>query len=241
MESLLKLIAPIKFSSEIVCGSKQYAAFLGLEFGAKTIPAVLFFILGMIRFCKIKDYGQGRTRYSVFFKSKCIICLSLTILNFFSIFLVFVMPDSLDNGIWVSKCGQEYWTFFYALQGLSWAFAVWLMIFEYQRLLSEAWYANQLFWSLNLLLEVIDFAVLFDNYVSSPVMLVGVMIYMIALTTLVVLMFCTETRTLQNMRPQVENEEILLHSDQRSMSKTSSIVSGSSGPFIFVRFQEKCI
>lgn len=198
--------------------------------------------MGSYRFCKIKDYGQGRMRYSNWFKTKCFLSLSIGCLNFISLFLVYLIPEDLDNTIWISQCGEKYWTVFYFLQGCVWLLAIWLMIYEYQRLLSEAWYANQLFWALTLLIELVDFFVLMDDYLSSPLMLVGMFCNLIGLTCLVVMMFFTEKRTLLNMRPQVGTEEVLLPEEgQRSLSKTSSMASNQNGPFIFVRFQEKCI
>lgn len=116
------------------------------------------------------------------------------------------------------------------------------MIYEYQRLLSEAWYANQLFWALTLVIQLVDFFVLLNDYLASPLMLTGMICYLFSLSCLVVMMFFTEKRTLLNMRPQVGTEEVLLPEEgQRSLSKTSSMLSSHSGPFIFVRFQEKCI
>jgi hypothetical protein len=43
---------------------------LALEFGAKTLPPFLFFILGTVRYFVIKDYGHGMSKYSNFFKAK---------------------------------------------------------------------------------------------------------------------------------------------------------------------------
>jgi len=51
--------------------------FLALEFGLKTIPPLLFFITGTVRYFQVRDYGVGHTNYSCFFKSKVIISLSM--------------------------------------------------------------------------------------------------------------------------------------------------------------------
>lgn len=45
-----------------------------MEFGVKTVPSILFFILGTMRYLKIRDIGQGRVVYSLHFKFK--FCIS---------------------------------------------------------------------------------------------------------------------------------------------------------------------
>jgi hypothetical protein len=42
------------------------------------------------------------------------------------------------------------------------------MIYEYKRLLSEAWYANQMYWVLNLIIECLAFGAQIDNYLQAP-------------------------------------------------------------------------
>jgi len=75
------------------------------------------------------------------------------------------------------------------------------MIFEYRRLLSEAWYSHQLYWVLNLTIECVSVLLLIESYVKSPLMLSIACINIFANLCLVVLMFKTERRTLQNRRP----------------------------------------
>ena len=41
-----------------------------MEFGVKIIPSILFFVLGAMRYCRIRDIGQGRVIYSLHFKFK---------------------------------------------------------------------------------------------------------------------------------------------------------------------------
>ena len=52
------------------CFKEQRNTFLVLEFGAKTLPPFLFFILGTVRYFFIKDHGQVMPKYSCFFKAK---------------------------------------------------------------------------------------------------------------------------------------------------------------------------
>ena len=40
-----------------ICTSTDYTTFRIMEFGVKVIPSVLFFILGTLRYLKIRDIG----------------------------------------------------------------------------------------------------------------------------------------------------------------------------------------
>ena len=40
-----------------ICTSSDYTTFRIMEFGVKVIPSVLFFILGTLRYLKIRDIG----------------------------------------------------------------------------------------------------------------------------------------------------------------------------------------
>lgn len=40
-----------------ICRSSDYTTFRIMEFGVKVIPSVLFFILGTLRYLKIRDIG----------------------------------------------------------------------------------------------------------------------------------------------------------------------------------------
>lgn len=76
------------------------------------------------------------------------------------------------------------------------------MVYEYRRRLSEEWYANQLFWCLNFLIEVITFLVLVKYYVDDPTMMAMSIMNMSGNLILIVLMIKTERRTLENRRPE---------------------------------------
>jgi len=75
------------------------------------------------------------------------------------------------------------------------------MMFEYKRLLSEAWYSNQLFWVMNLTLEILTVAILLDDYTRAPTMMGMACLNISGNLILVILMLKTERRTLQNRRP----------------------------------------
>ena len=44
-------------ANDPVCNSKEYTVFRVMEFGIKVIPSILFFILGSMRYFKIRDIG----------------------------------------------------------------------------------------------------------------------------------------------------------------------------------------
>ena len=40
-----------------ICDSSDYVLFRAMEFGVKIIPSLLFFVLGAMRYFKIRDIG----------------------------------------------------------------------------------------------------------------------------------------------------------------------------------------
>lgn len=89
------------------------------------------------------------------------------------------------------------------------------MVYEYRRRLSEEWYANQLFWCLNFLIEVITFLVLISDYKKDPTMMAVAIINMTGNLVLIILMIRTERRTLENRRPETNDylNDILLSNE----------------------------
>ena len=98
---------------------------------------------------------------------------------------------------------------------MAWLLSCFLMVYEYRRRLSEEWYANQLFWCLNFLIEVITFLVLISDYAEDPTMMAISIINMSGNLTLIVLMIKTERRTLENRRPESSHNlnDLLLSSE----------------------------
>ena len=89
------------------------------------------------------------------------------------------------------------------------------MVFEYVRRLSEEWYANQLFWCLNFIIEVITFLVLIGSYGKDATMVTLAIFNMLGNLALIVLMVKTERRTMVNLRPEAyENHGALLLSNE---------------------------
>jgi len=48
---------------------------MGLEFGVKSIPAIILLVAGTIRVCNIKHVATGSVRYSNHFKTKIALCI----------------------------------------------------------------------------------------------------------------------------------------------------------------------
>ena len=44
-------------SNSTICDSSDYTVFRIMEFGVKILPSILFFILGTMRYLKIRDIG----------------------------------------------------------------------------------------------------------------------------------------------------------------------------------------
>jgi hypothetical protein len=143
----------------------EYTRFLLMEFGAKSLSPLIFFILGSYRYCMIKDYGMGQCKYSRFFKAKLAISVIMGLSDLLYPIVIFALPSTIKDSTWINRCNQDYFGLFYVFQSLAWFFGTWLMMFEYKRLLSEAWYSNQLFWVMNLTLEVLTVATLINDYV----------------------------------------------------------------------------
>lgn len=113
-----------------------------MEFGVKIIPSLLFFVLGTMRYLKIKDHGQGRVIYSLHFKFKFCISAFMGIAYIIYIFVCWAQPEDAAHSSWINQCGDDYFVVFYAIQGCAWLFSCLLMSYEYRRRLSEEWYAN---------------------------------------------------------------------------------------------------
>jgi hypothetical protein len=120
--------------------------------------------------------------------------------------VIFAAPPNT----WLSKCANSTYALLFTLQAAAWAFAGFLMVFEYQRLLSEAWYANQLFWTLNLMAVIATIVTLRQEILSSVFMICTASINVAMNTLCVVLMLKTERRTIYNRRLNVEEEYLLL-------------------------------
>lgn len=111
------------------------------------------------------------------------------------------------------------------------------MMFEYRRLLSEAWYSHQLYWTLNLIIECVAVGLLAEDILQSPYVLTVAVINIVANLALVILMCKTEKRTLQNRRPEFD----LLNTPTGSKRHLLDNSSVATGPFIKVKMKRKIV
>ena len=81
-----------KFNETEFCHGDDYMKFWVMEFGVKSIPAVIFFICGTYRLLTIKDIGVGNTTLSTFFKAKLGISACMAIADLIYIMIVVILP-----------------------------------------------------------------------------------------------------------------------------------------------------
>lgn len=159
---------PYRLQQQVNCTSDDRKEFVWFEFGLKSLPPFLFFILGTVRYFAIRDYGMGHCKYSAFFKSKVGISITMGFFDVLQAILILALPATVQYSGWVNICSRDYFSVFYLFQAAAWFYGTWLMIYEYKRLLSEAWYANQMYWVLNLIIECLAFGAQIDNYLQAP-------------------------------------------------------------------------
>ena len=86
------------------CKSDDYMKFRVMEFGVKSIPALIFFILGVYRWTSIRDIGVGNTTFSTHFKAKMIISMLQAVADFIYIIIVLALPASVKHSSWINQC-----------------------------------------------------------------------------------------------------------------------------------------
>ena len=91
-----------KFNETAFCHSDDYTKFRVMEFGIKSIPAVIFFICGTYRLLTIKDIGVGNTTFTTFFKAKLGISLCMAIADLIYIMIVLVLPARVEHSSWIN-------------------------------------------------------------------------------------------------------------------------------------------
>jgi len=229
----------LQSTEDPICTTKDYLVFRVMEFGVKSVPSILFFIFGTMRYLKIRDIGQGRVVYSLHFKFKVSISAAMGIAYLIYMFVCWAQPWTASHSSWINRCNDDYFVLFYGIQGLAWLCSCFLMVFEYNRRLSEEWYANQLYWCLNFIFEVITFLVLVTGaFAQDPTMMILSIFNMCGNLMLIVLMAKTERRTLENRRPEANDQiNMLLHSGEAPRRRSAS----TDGPFINVKFYDKVI
>ena len=98
-----------------------------------------------------------------------------------------------------------------------------------------------MFWCLNFLIEVITFLVLVTDYAKDPTMMAISITNMIGNLVLIVLMIKTERRTIENRRPEANDNlnTLLLSNEPTSRRRNGS--ENIEGPFIRAKFSDKVI
>jgi hypothetical protein len=79
-----------------------------------------------------------------------------------------------------------------------------MIVQEYVRLLSEAFYASQLFWYLNLAAEIITMVLLRKDILNSWFMMTTALFNLSINLTLIILMLNTKKRSKYNKRLNIE-------------------------------------
>ena len=90
------------FNETQFCAGPDYMKFRVMEFGVKSVPALIFFILGTYRFMAIKDIGVGNTTFSTHFKAKLIISALMAVADFIYIIIVLALPASVEHSSWIN-------------------------------------------------------------------------------------------------------------------------------------------
>ena len=91
-----------EWNEEEFCAGPDYMKFRVMEFGVKSVPALIFFILGTYRFMAIKDIGVGRTTFSTHFKAKLIISALMAVADFIYIIIVLALPARVEHSSWIN-------------------------------------------------------------------------------------------------------------------------------------------
>ncbi len=169
--------------------------YLSLEFGVKSLPGLIFVFTFFYRFFSIRHIAKSKVRYTRLFIAKLVLNLFMAIMSLAYMIITFVTPSSINFTSWLNACEMDFFALIYIIQVIAWTLSCFIMIFEYHRLLSESWYANQLFWILNLVAEAVTFYLLRVDLLASPFMITTVCINLGVNGSLVVMMFFTTKRT----------------------------------------------
>lgn len=71
---------------------------MGLEFGVKSIPAIILLVAGTIRVCNIKHVATGSVRYSNHFKTKIALCILMGLAYLSAIPTNYALSANAANG-----------------------------------------------------------------------------------------------------------------------------------------------
>jgi hypothetical protein len=137
--------------------------FYHIELFSKTIPAIIFLILSVVRYKEIVPIGISKTTiYSRLFKGKLSLQISQCLIDILLIVLYFVNPYIDKTGNPKRQAStfiyeQRMYSLFLLFNVTAWLIGAKLMHYEYIRRLSEAYYAHWVYWGLMLINNVTFF------------------------------------------------------------------------------------
>ena len=142
---------------------------MGIEVGLKTFPSFLFLIFAAFRFYDIRSIGFASrlTVYSKFFITKQVISYVLAFIYIALILLILTLPSKDNKDVaWFITLDKRPSCLIYLINAAAWIVSERLMSYEYRKRLSEAFYSHKLFWTLNLMTDIIGIAVDYQYLVS---------------------------------------------------------------------------
>jgi hypothetical protein len=80
--------------------------FLGMQFGVKSLPGIIFMFAGTIRYLQIKHMAKSAVRYSKLFKVKVGISGGMTILSMLYFLFVMLIPADKNIG-YLNACDRK--------------------------------------------------------------------------------------------------------------------------------------
>jgi len=118
------------------------------------------------------------------------------------IILIYTLPTDVANTGWVAYCDQRSYSLIYLIQFVAWFVGAILMTIEYKKRLSEAVYCHKLFWTMELIVQLVVIGLLWEDIFNSVFLAFSSCLNATMCLFLVVLMFRTKSRTFDNLRPE---------------------------------------
>ena len=109
---------PPQFSSgteHFGCQDTNNALMLGMQLGTKSIPGLVFFVTGTIRYLRIKHMARSQVLYTKFFLSKVAICACMCAISFVYMVLVLSLPASVEMSSWLNQCSNSSYAVLYVI------------------------------------------------------------------------------------------------------------------------------
>ena len=111
-----------------ICGKFDSPLYLGMEFGVKTLPGVIFLIAGTIRYCSIKHMAKASVIYSKLFKSKVAISGTMAFACFLYCLVVFITPKDSNYSSYINQCNKQGYAIIYLVQSAAWILGTFLLV-----------------------------------------------------------------------------------------------------------------